>query len=130
MSGQKNQKGKYRNYILVITGLAVFNFLFLGTEYFFDDRMAELVPADRVVWAQSIILTVSVAGFLVYPILKHYRGSRQGMVMQIISGVICMLSIWMMTGNRSERSLLIWGACSFCLRVCLAVRCMIRQRIS
>lgn len=76
MSGQKNQKGKYRNYILAITGLAVFNFLFLGTEYFFDDRMAELVPAGRVVWAQSIILTVSVAGFLVYPILKHYRGSR------------------------------------------------------
>lgn len=50
MSGQKNQKGKYRNYILAITGLAVFNFLFLGTEYFFDDRMAELVPAGRVVW--------------------------------------------------------------------------------
>lgn len=93
MSEQKNQKGKYRNYILAITGLAVFNFLFLGTEYFFDDRMAELVPAGRVVWAQSIILTVSAAGFLVYPILKHYRGSRQGMVMQIISGVICMLSI-------------------------------------
>ena len=105
MSGQENHKEKYRNYILVITGLAVFNFLFLGTEYFFDDRMAELVPADRVVWAQSIILTVSAAGFLVYPILKRYRGSRQGMVMQIISGVICMLSMWMMTGNRSERSL-------------------------
>ena len=113
MSEQKNQKGKYRNYILAITGLAVFNFLFLGTEYFFDDRMAELVPAGRVVWAQSIILTVSAAGFLVYPILKHYRGSRQGMVMQIISGVICMLSIWMMTGNRSERSLLIWGCVFF-----------------
>ena len=45
MYGQENHKGKYRNYILVITGLAVFNFLFLGTEYFFDDRMAELVPA-------------------------------------------------------------------------------------
>lgn len=113
MSGQENHKEKYRNYILVITGLAVFNFLFLGTEYFFDDRMAELVPADRVVWAQSIILTVSAAGFLVYPILKRYRGSRQGMVMQIISGVICMLSIWMMTGNRSERSLLIWGCMFF-----------------
>ena len=113
MSGQENHKGKYRNYILVITGLAVFNFLFLGTEYFFDDRMAELVPAGRVVWAQSIILTISVAGFLVYPILKRYRGSRPGMVMQIISGVICMLSIWMMTGNRSERSLLIWGCVFF-----------------
>ena len=113
MYGQENHKGKYRNYILVITGLAVFNFLFLGTEYFFDDRMAELVPAGRVVWAQSIILTISVAGFLVYPILKRYRGSRPGMVMQIISGVICMLSIWMMTGNRSERSLLIWGCVFF-----------------
>ena len=70
MSGQENHKGKYRNYILVITGLAVFNFLFLGTEYFFDDRMAELVPAGRVVCAQSIILTNSEAGFLDYPILK------------------------------------------------------------
>lgn len=36
----------------------------------------------------------------------------------------------MMTGNRSERSLLIWGCVFFCLRVCLAVRYMIRQRIS
>ena len=34
MSEQKNQKGKYRNYILAITGLAVFNFLFLGTEHY------------------------------------------------------------------------------------------------
>ena len=56
MSEQKNQKGKYRNYILAITGLAVFNFLFLGTEYFFDDRMAELVPAGRVYGHRALFL--------------------------------------------------------------------------
>lgn len=113
MSGQDKNKGKYRNCILAIAGLAVFNFLFLGTEYFFDNRMAELVSADRVVWAQSIILTVSVAGFLIYPVLKRYRSSQTGAFMQLIAGVIGMLSIWMMTGNRSERSLLIWGCVFF-----------------
>lgn len=113
MAGQENHKGKYRNYILVIAGLAVFNFLFLGTEYFFDNRMAELVSADRVVWAQSMILTVSAAGFLIYPILKRYRNRRTGAIMQLVAGVICMLSIGMMTGDRSERSLMIWGCVFF-----------------
>ena len=113
MSGQKKHKEKYRNYILAIAGLAVFNFLFLGTEYFFDNRMAELVSAERVVWAQSIILTVSVAGFLIYPVLKRYRSRQAGAIMQLVSGVICMLSIWMMTGSRSEYRLMIWGCVFF-----------------
>lgn len=113
MAGQENHKGKCRNYILVIAGLAVFNFLFLGTEYVFDNRMAELVSVDRVVWAQSIILTVSAAGFLIYPVLKRYRSGQAGVIMQLVSGVICMLSIWMMTGSRSEQSLMIWGCVFF-----------------
>lgn len=113
MSGQEKHKGKYRNYILTIAGLAVFNFLFLGTEYFFDNRMAGLVSADRVIWAQSIILTVSVAGFLIYPVLKRYRSRQAGAIMQLVSGVICMLSIWMMAGNRSEQGLMIWGCVFF-----------------
>lgn len=114
MFGQEKHRGKYRNYIVAIAGLVVFNFLFLGTEYFFDNRMAELVSADRVVWAQSMILTVSAAGFLIYPVLKRYRNRRTGAIMQLVAGVICMLSIGMMTGDRSERSLMIWG-CAFFL---------------
>lgn len=50
--------------------LAFFYFVFLGTEYLFDKRMALCTDPTGVVLAQSYILGVSVLGFLVYSLDK------------------------------------------------------------
>ena len=47
--------------------LAFFYFVFLGTEYLFDNRMAVCTDPDVVVLAQSYILGVSVLGFCPIP---------------------------------------------------------------
>ena len=51
--------------------LAVFYFVFLGTEYLFDNRVALYTDPTGVVLAQSYILGVSALGFLAYSRESH-----------------------------------------------------------
>lgn len=46
--------------------LAVFFFVFLGTEYLFDNCMMGMTDAAGVVRAQNQVLGVSAVGFLLY----------------------------------------------------------------
>lgn len=57
--------------------LAVFYFVFLGTEYLFDNRMALYTDPTGVVLAQSYILGVSVFGFLAYSLIEKWK-SKSG----------------------------------------------------
>ena len=49
--------------IYVTAILTLFNFVFLGTEYLFDNMMMNLVDSDGVVLVQNYILGASVLGF-------------------------------------------------------------------
>ena len=55
-----------RGYVLM-AALAFFHFVFLGTEYLFDDMMALVTEPTQVVTAQGYVLGASVLGFLLYP---------------------------------------------------------------
>ena len=55
-------------YIII---LALFNYIFLGTEYLFDNIVGDIKP-QSVVTAQSYILGASVLGFLFFAIIKKY----------------------------------------------------------
>ena len=57
--------------------LAVFYFVFLGTEYLFDNRMALYTDPTGVVLAQSYILGVSALGFLAYSLIEKWK-SKSG----------------------------------------------------
>ena len=52
--------------------LAVFYFVFLGTEYLFDNRVALYTDPTGVVLAQSYILGVSALGFLAYSLIEKW----------------------------------------------------------
>lgn len=91
---QKNLLGW--NHIRIIISLALFNFVFLGTEYLFDDRMACIVEAQEVVNAQNQVLGASVLGFLCFGLLsdtlsKSLKQPFLG-IFSIVYG-ICMLVI-------------------------------------
>ena len=53
--------------------LAFFYFVFLGTEYLFDNRMALCTDPAGVVLAQSYILGVSVLGFVAYSLIEKRK---------------------------------------------------------
>ena len=57
--------------------LAVFYFVFLGTEYLFDNRVALYTDPAGVVLAQSYILGVSALGFLAYSLIEKWK-SKSG----------------------------------------------------
>ena len=55
--------------------MALFNYIFLGTEYLFDNIVGDIKP-QSVVTAQSYILGASVLGFLFFAIIKKYINKK------------------------------------------------------
>ena len=80
----------------VILELAIFNFLFLGTEYLFDDRMTWVTDAQGVVKAQNYILGISVIGFWLFPVLYRWiketlrRGVGTALAVLGVAGIVLM----------------------------------------
>ena len=60
--------------------IALFNYVFLGTEYMYDNMMLYVINSNGVVNAQNYILGVSVAGFLMYPLLKRVYRKNNNML--------------------------------------------------
>lgn len=86
-----------------IISLALFYFVFLCSEYMFDNRMAVFTDSNGVVMAQSFILGSSVPGFLSYYFIDRLcdKKSFNKKIIPCISGVlslICMIGIYL-TGS-------------------------------
>ena len=62
----------FRKRLDVIIILSLFNFVFLGSEYLFDNNAARVTSETGVVTAQSYILAASVVGFLLFSFLLSY----------------------------------------------------------
>ena len=64
--------------------IALFNYVFLGTEYMYDNMMLYVINSNGVVNAQNYILGVSVAGPPMYPLLKRvYRKNNNMLLLHI-----------------------------------------------
>lgn len=93
-----------KNRIRSITLLALFYFLFLGSEYLFDNIICYYTDSQGVVLAQSYILGVSTVGFLLYPVLKHLIGKKAssfrhiGILTCFFIGTACYLLIVLHSG--------------------------------
>ena len=59
-----------------ISMLAVFTFLFLSTEYFYVNRIAQNASSARTVTVQNYALGVSAVGFCLYPLLFRFFRDR------------------------------------------------------
>lgn len=86
-----------------IISLALFYFVFLCSEYMFDNRMAVFTDSNGVVMAQSFILGSSVPGFLSYYFIDRFCAGRSfnKKIIPCISGalsLICMIGIYL-TGS-------------------------------
>lgn len=101
--------------IRVICILALFNFLFLGTEYLFDNMMACVTDSENVVLAQSYVLGVSVIGFLLFPILNRRIKIRANSILMFSASVISVICLFLIQQHMSYGSILISGCIVFIL---------------
>lgn len=62
--------------VTAIAALALFSFVFLGTEFCFDTRIGAFVSSANVVWAQNIGLGISAAGFIAFGLIAHRANRR------------------------------------------------------
>mgnify|MGYP004459539097 FL=1 len=65
------KEAPWKNHIRSVILLALFYFLFLGSEYLFDNSIIYHTDSHGVVIAQSYILGISTLGFLFYPVFKY-----------------------------------------------------------
>ncbi len=73
--------------------LALFSFVFLGVEFFFDSRAAEVVDARRVLLYQSVILLASVAGLFIYALLERFAGRKIRQITVIALNIVGIASL-------------------------------------
>ena len=116
-----------RKVVMSILAIAVFNFVFLGNEYMYDNMMMYVTNAGGVVTAQNYILGVSVAGFLLFPVVSHltdkihnslHKYSHVSMSYISVLVMIIMLaagiaSIWVMSGHKSYMQIFMAGSVLF-----------------
>ena len=57
--------------IRIIAVLAIFNYIFLGSEYLFDNMIRYATDSAGVVRAQNYVLGISVIGFLLFPCINR-----------------------------------------------------------
>ncbi len=75
-------------YIYAIVLMGLFTFVFLSVEYMFVSRLSLLVSQQRATLSQNYVLGVSTAGFLLYPLFKHFLNNRLYKLLMIITGLL------------------------------------------
>ena len=102
------EKSLDSTHIRSIVVLALFSFVFLGTEFFYDNRAAEVVDARKVILYQSVILLASVVGVFMYALIQKKAGDnivKKVLIASNFVGVFALAGI--MFGN--ERIILLYG---------------------
>ena len=83
--------------IRIIAVLAIFNYIFLGSEYLFDNMIRYATDSAGVVRAQNYVLGISVIGFLLFPSMikkgevDYYIGACEsggGSAISILIGLV------------------------------------------
>lgn len=115
------EKSLDSTHIRSIVVLAMFSFVFLGTEFFYDNRAAEVVDARKVLLFQSVILLASVVGVFMYALIQKKAGdniARKVLIASNFVGAFALAGI--MFGDESRILLygivffIIWGMTGGC----------------
>ena len=109
--------------IRIIAVLAIFNYIFLGSEYLFDNMIRYATDSAGVVRAQNYVLGISVIGFLLFPCINRYFNQKMreiGLYLLPVAGIIC---IFVIQEHLSYRSMLLSGFLLYILWKCCTLLC-------
>lgn len=76
-----------------MAALAFFYLAFLGVEYLFDEKVALLAGAGSVAMAESVVVGISVAGFLLYPPALRFSERRIKPLLLVAGGLAAACSV-------------------------------------
>ena len=119
-------------YAIVLMGL--FTFIFLSVEYMFVNELSLLVSEQKATLSQNYVLGVSTAGFLLYPLLKHFLSRRLQHVLMILAGLLSVFLTIFITCSKSFEYIFHGGIILFILlglvgsNVYYVSACMIEKR--
>lgn len=98
----------------VIIALALFNFIFLGIEFLFDDCMAGIgVEAAGVVAAQNYILGISVLGYLLYPCISDKISDKLLIIFPVAAFAIVLAAVYVIQTGTTYGVVFAAGAVCF-----------------
>ena len=98
-----------RERIEIMIALALFNYVFLGAEYLFDNMMAFQTDSGGVVLAQSYVLGSSTVGFLLFGILDGKLRERAKKAGSAGAGALAAVCLWGIQVHQSYGSILAAG---------------------
>lgn len=119
-------------YAIVLMGL--FTFVFLSVEYMFVNELSLLVSEQKATLSQNYVLGVSTAGFLLYPLLKHFLSRRLQHILMILAGLLSVFLTIFITCSKSFEYIFHGGIILFILlglvgsNVYYVSACMIEKR--
>lgn len=119
-------------YAIVLMGL--FTFVFLSVEYMFVNELSLLVSEQKATLSQNYVLGVSTAGFLLYPLLKHFLSRRLQNILMILAGLLSVFLTILITCSKSFEYIFHGGIILFILlglvgsNVYYVSACMIEKR--
>lgn len=119
-------------YAIVLMGL--FTFIFLSVEYMFVNELSLLVSEQKATLSQNYVLGVSTAGFLLYPLLKHFLSRRLQNILMILAGLLSVFLTILITFSKSFEYIFHGGIILFILlglvgsNVYYVSACMIKNR--
>lgn len=122
------------NRIRAASALALFNFIFLGTEYLFDNMMTYVNDSGGVVLAQSYILGASAIGFLLFAPVKRFFTESIKQTVIFVSSIISIICIFLIEQHTSYEMILLSGCILFILlgiagsAVHYLAACVLRER--
>lgn len=114
---EKMKKKSFINLIIIVI-LALFNFVFLGTEYLFDNMMMYVSDAKGVVISQGYVLGVSAIGFCLFGLVKKMINSRTKFIWVLIFIAGEIAGVFVMEQHNSYGSVLIAGCIVFVMLGC------------
>ena len=98
-----------RERIEIMIALALFNYVFLGAEYLFDNMMAFQTDSSGVVLAQSYVLGLSTMGFLLLGVFDEKLRERAKKAGSAGTGVLAAVCLWGIQVHQSYGSILAAG---------------------
>lgn len=93
----------------MIIALALFNYVFLGAEYLFDNMMALQTDSSGVVLAQIYVLGISTIGFLLFALFDLKMPKKMRKAGCVISCILVAGCLWVIQAHRSYFSILVAG---------------------
>ena len=105
----KHKENSNNGIVLAVIALAIFNFIFLGIEYLFDEMIGYATDSHGVVFAQNCILGVSALGFIGYDYISRCLSIREKKIWLVGMLIVSELALFVVLQHMSYQLTMLAG---------------------